>query len=58
MPILFESLADPIVSGREELGMPRIYMAIGVHERNSSYRLQTVWVGVVWGHLELEDLQN
>lgn len=58
MPILFESLADPIVSGREELGMPKLYTAIDVHERSSSYRLQTSWQGAVWGHFELEDLED
>lgn len=41
MPILFESLADPIVSGREELGMPKLYTAIDVHERRGSYHIQT-----------------
>ncbi|KAJ5765329.1 hypothetical protein N7520_004888 [Penicillium odoratum] len=58
MPILFESLADPIVSGREELGMPKLYTAIDIHERNSSYRLQTSWQGAVWGHFEFEDLED
>jgi hypothetical protein len=58
MPILFESLADPIVSGREELGMPKLYTAIDVHERNSSYRLQTSWQGALWSHFELEDLED
>ncbi|KAJ5369250.1 uncharacterized protein N7496_009010 [Penicillium cataractarum] len=58
MPILFESLADPIVSGREELGMPKLYSAIDIHERNSSYRYQTSWQGAVWGHFELEDLED
>ena len=58
MPILFESLADPIVSGREELGMPKLYTAIDVHERRNSYRLQTSWQGAVWGHFEFEDLED
>ncbi|OOQ86812.1 FAD binding domain protein [Penicillium brasilianum] len=58
MPILFESLADPIVSGREELGMPKLYSAIDIHERNGSYRYQTSWQGAVWGHFELEDLED
>ncbi|CAI7599603.1 unnamed protein product [Penicillium bialowiezense] len=56
MPILFENLADPIVSGREELGMPKLFTAIDVHQRTSSYRMQTSWQGAVWGHFELEDL--
>jgi hypothetical protein len=58
MPILFENLADPIVSGREELGMPKLYTAIDVHQRNESYRLQTSWQGAVWGHFELEGLED
>lgn len=58
MPILFENLADPIVSGREELGMPKLFTAIDVYERQQSFRLQTSWQGAVWGHFELEDLED
>ncbi|KAH1487235.1 hypothetical protein KXV92_001037 [Aspergillus fumigatus] len=58
MPILFESLADPIVSGREELGMPKLYTVIDVHERRGSYHIQTGWEGAVWGHFHLESLQD
>jgi hypothetical protein len=28
VPILFENLTDAIVSGREELGIPKLYSAI------------------------------
>ncbi|KAK7514485.1 uncharacterized protein IWZ02DRAFT_430968 [Phyllosticta citriasiana] len=58
MPLLFESLADPIVSGREELGMPKLYCAIDIHRRHNSYRLQTSWQGATFGELALEDLQE
>ncbi|EPS29292.1 hypothetical protein PDE_04241 [Penicillium oxalicum 114-2] len=58
MPVLFENLADPIISGREELGMPKLYSAIDVFERHNSYRSQTSWQGAVWGHFELEDLED
>lgn len=58
MPILFESLADPIVSGREELGMPKLYSAIDVHHRSKSVHVQTSWQGAVWGNLRLEELQE
>ncbi|KAF9895078.1 hypothetical protein FE257_004707 [Aspergillus nanangensis] len=58
MPILFESLADPIVSGREELGMPKLYSAIDACERSQSYHLETSWEGAVWGRFHWEGLEE
>jgi hypothetical protein len=57
MPILFESLADPIVSGREELGMPKLYTAIDVYRGAESYRMNTSWQGSMWGNFCLEGLK-
>ena len=57
MPILFESLTDPIVSGREELGMPKLYSAIDVHRRGTTgYRINTSWQGAVWGRFSWDGL--
>jgi hypothetical protein len=56
LPILFESLTDPIVSGREELGMPKLYTSIDVYRREKSYRIRTGWQGALWGNFLLEDL--
>lgn len=56
LPILFESLTDPIVSGREELGMPKLYTSVDVYRRSSSYRIRTGWEGALWGNFLLEDL--
>lgn len=58
LPILFESLTDPIVSGREELGMPKLYTAIDVHRRATSYRIRTSWQGTSWGEFNLEGLEE
>lgn len=58
MPILFESLADPIVSGREELGMPKLYTAIDVHQREQSHHVQSSWQGAVWGNFSLAALKD
>ncbi|KAL2847477.1 hypothetical protein BJY01DRAFT_234284 [Aspergillus pseudoustus] len=58
LPILFESLTDPIVSGREEIGMPKLYSAIDANERDGSYYLQASWRGAVWGRLRWEDLED
>lgn len=56
MPILFESLTDPIVSGREELGMPKLYTAIDIHHGAKSFRINTSWQGSMWGNFRLEGL--
>ncbi|KAL2812178.1 hypothetical protein BJX63DRAFT_397188 [Aspergillus granulosus] len=56
LPILFESLTDPIVSGREELGMPKLYTSVDVYRRSNSYRIRTGWEGALWGNFLLEDL--
>lgn len=56
LPILFENLTDPIVSGREELGMPKLYSTIDVHRREKSYHMKTGWQGASWGSFSLTDL--
>ncbi|KAL4914083.1 hypothetical protein BDW62DRAFT_148850 [Aspergillus aurantiobrunneus] len=58
LPILFESLADPIVSGREELGMPKLYSALDANERDGSYYLEASWQGAVWGRFRWEGLED
>jgi len=56
LPILFENLADPIISGREELGMPKLFTSIDVYQRSKSYRIRTGWEGALWGNFLLKDL--
>lgn len=56
LPILFESLTDPIISGREELGMPKLYCSIDVWRRTTSFRIQAGWQGAHFGHITLEGL--
>lgn len=58
MPILFESLADPIVSGREELGMPKLYSEIDVKRDASSYHIGASWRNASWGKFDFEDLEE
>jgi hypothetical protein len=57
LPILFESLTDPIVSGREELGMPKLFSDIEVSQTEESYSIKASWRGAVWGTLDLQGLQ-
>lgn len=56
LPILFESLTDPIVSGREELGMPKLFCTVDLWRRETSYRIQAGWQGATFGSLALEGL--
>ncbi|KIW68488.1 hypothetical protein PV04_04430 [Phialophora macrospora] len=58
LPILFESLTDPIVSGREELGMPKLFSSIDVDRRDSSYHITLSWRGAVWGRYQLSGLKE
>lgn len=45
LPILLEDLADPIVSGREEIGMPKLYCDITVTGDDDSKRISCSWRG-------------
>lgn len=58
LPVLFESLTDPIISGREELGMPKIYSSIDIYRRHTSYRVRTGWEGALWGDFLLQGLEE
>ncbi len=58
MPVLFENLADPCVSGREELGMPKLYSAIDVEREDESYCVTTSWQGARWGTFKLTALRE
>lgn len=58
MPILFESLTDPIVSGREELGMPKLYSAIDIAKVGKSYNLTIGWQGETWGRFNWTNLED
>ncbi|GAB1196710.1 hypothetical protein APSETT444_005985 [Aspergillus pseudonomiae] len=58
LPVLFEDLADPILSGREELGFPKVFSTIDVNRRRHSYHVTTSWRGGVWGRLNLAGLEE
>ena len=58
LPVLFEDLADPILSGREELGYPKLYSAINIGRRDKSLHMTIGWQGAHWGSLQLRDLND
>jgi len=57
LAVLFESLTDPIVTGREELGMPKLNCALDVHRRKESMHIRANWQGVTFGEWEWEGLE-
>lgn len=58
MPLLFESLTDPIVSGREELGMPKLYCQVDIYPRANSYRMKASWQGAQFAELAINNLEE
>jgi hypothetical protein len=57
LPVLFENLTDPIISGRDELGMNKVYCEIDIDRKTDSYHAQCSWRGTKFFDLELEDLK-
>ncbi|KAK3695171.1 hypothetical protein B0T22DRAFT_96658 [Podospora appendiculata] len=58
MPVLFESLTDPIVSGREELGMPKLFADIDMEHDETSCRVTASWRGATFAKIELPNLRK
>jgi hypothetical protein len=48
LSVLFENLADPIISGREELGMPKLWSELNVtppSDENADWTMTAGWLG-------------
>lgn len=61
--VLFEDRAEPIVTGREELGMPKVWCEIGVEGRKEEKEGKEVvvecgWGGKVFLRMGLEGLEH
>lgn len=56
LPLLFENLADPILSGREELGFPKLFCDLDVKNNGSGLSLDASWMGSKFCSLSLKDL--
>lgn len=59
LAVLFESLTDPIVSGREELGMPKLFCDIDIDRESQpgTARVTASWRGAQFFDMQLPDLQ-
>lgn len=57
LPVLFENLADPILSGREELGFPKLFADLDTKQTSDSLSLDASWMSSKFGSLSLSGLQ-
>ncbi|KAH7406223.1 hypothetical protein DE146DRAFT_436637 [Phaeosphaeria sp. MPI-PUGE-AT-0046c] len=58
LPILFENLADPILSGREELGFPKLFCDLDVKNSGSDMTLDASWMSSKFCSLTVKGLQE
>lgn len=57
LPVMFEDLADPVISGRDELGMNKLYCAMDIAEKPGSFRLACSWRGAGFFDMALDGLK-
>ncbi|ESZ93892.1 hypothetical protein SBOR_5713 [Sclerotinia borealis F-4128] len=59
LPVLFENMADPIITGREELGFSKVFATLDEKaESTSSFMLSAGWEGTEFCRLTLNDLEE
>ncbi|KAM0346679.1 hypothetical protein ACHAPU_005392 [Fusarium lateritium] len=58
LAVLLENSADPIVTGREELGMPKIFCDIDVEEKGSSAKIRCSWRGTQFADITIDNLEE
>jgi acetoacetate decarboxylase len=58
LPVLFENLADPILSGREELGFPKLYCDLDLKKNGQSWTLEAGWMSSKFCSLKITGLEG
>lgn len=58
LPVLFENLADPILSGREELGFSKLYCELDSKVEGDSWSLNAGWMGSKFCSLTIKGLEE
>lgn len=58
LAVLFENLADPIITGREELGMPKLFCDIAAEVNADSAKITLDWRGTRFGELNVRGLSK
>ncbi|KAF2823226.1 FAD/NAD(P)-binding domain-containing protein [Ophiobolus disseminans] len=58
LPVLFENLADPILSGREELGFPKLYCELDLKHESQNWSLDAGWMASKFCNFTLSNLSD
>jgi len=56
LPVLFENLTDPILSGRDELGFPKLYAELDSKTDGKAFELSAGWMSLKFCSLSLSNL--
>ena len=56
LAVLFENLTDPILTGREELGMPKLFADIDAQQTGQDCSIALSWRGAEFGRFEWKNL--
>lgn len=56
LAVLFENLADPIITGRDELGMPKLFCDIGASVQGDKALVSLAWRGAQFAQIDIDSL--
>jgi hypothetical protein len=57
LPVVFENLADSVISGREEIGIPKLFCDINIKRRSNTYHMEASWRGTSFAEISLSQLE-
>jgi acetoacetate decarboxylase len=55
-PLMLENMADPIITGREELGAPKLYSEIEIEENGRDCSVKIGWHGSIYAEFSWKNL--
>lgn len=58
LAVLFENLADPIITGRDELGMPKLFCDIAARVEGNDASISLSWRGTSFGQIKVAGLST
>jgi hypothetical protein len=58
LPVLFENLADPIISGREELGFPKLFADLEIQSDGEAWTLNASWMSSKFCSITLSSVEE
>lgn len=58
LPLVLENLADTIISGRDEIGLPKVFCNINTGQGTDSYSIRCSWNGVSFMSIDIANLMQ